>query len=116
MHAFIQRLMQSTYSPSHIDETENYIKLFLSSLHEWDCQSKDKATKPLWLLSYSLLNLLHFLNMMRMYGPIRNLWEGSSMEKGILKTIKPNISSVNLQWHVVSTKKYISTKIDFTFG
>ena len=48
--------------------------------------------------------------MMRMYGPIRTLWEGSSMREGILKSIKPNVSSINFQWHAVSTKQIYQQK------
>ena len=35
--------------------------------------------------------------MMRMFGPIRNLWEGGSMGEGILKLIKHNIPSVKFK-------------------
>ena len=42
MHCFIQRAMQSSYTKSHIIETDNYIKLFLTSLNEWDTKSKEK--------------------------------------------------------------------------
>ena len=45
-----------------------------------------------------------------MYDPIRSLWEGSSMGEGILKSIIPNVSSVNFQWHVVSTKTIYQQK------
>ena len=110
LSACVQRLMQITYTPSHINETENYIKLFLSLLHHWDSKSKDNNSKPIWLLSYSLLNLLNFPKMMRTYGPIRNLWEGGSRGEGILKLIKRNISSVNSNWHIAATKRFYQKK------
>ena len=47
---------------------------------------------------------------MRMFGPIRNLWEGGSMGEGILKLIKHNIPSVNVNWHINSTKKIYQQK------
>ena len=92
MQAFIQRIMQNVYTEELINETENYIKLFLTSLNEWDNKSKPKDSKPVWLMSYSLLNLLNFPEMMKTYGPVRNLWEGGSMDEGILRLIKPNIT------------------------
>ena len=110
MHCFIQRAMQSSYTNLNINETENYIKLFLTSLNEWDTKSKEKNSKPIWILSYSLLNLLNLPDMMRMFGPIRNLWEGGSMGEGILKLIKHNIPSVNVNWHINSTKKFYQQK------
>ena len=110
MHCFIQRAMQLSYTSLHINETENYIKLFLTSLHEWDSNSKETNSKPIWILSYSLLNLLNLPDMMRMFGPIRNLWEGGSMGEGILKLIKHNIPSVNVNWHINSTKKFYQQK------
>ena len=110
MVAMIQRLMQPQYSNDLINETENYIKLFLSCVNEWDAKSKDKETKPIWLVSYSLLNLLNFPNMMREFGPVRNLWEGGTMGEGILKLIKHNIPSVNANWHISATSKYYQQK------
>ena len=110
MNGFIQRLMQDKYTHQHIDETENYIKLFLTSLNEWDSRSKLAGRKPIWLLSYSLLNLLNFPTMMRKYGPVRNLWEGSSMGEGILRIIKPNIILRRNNAISVSTTKFYQQK------
>lgn len=103
--------MQLSYTSVHINQTENYIKLFLTSLNEWDSKSKETNSKPIWILSYSLLNLLNLPDMMRMFGPIRNLWEGGSMGEGILKLIKHNIPSVNVNWHINSTKKFYQQKL-----
>ena len=110
LNACIQRLIQVTYTRFHINETDNYIKLFLTFLHQWDEKSKDTKSKPIWLLSYSLLNLLNFPNMMRPYEPIRNLWEGGSRGEGILKLIKRNIPSINTNWHISATKKFYQHK------
>ena len=78
MHCFIQRAMQSLYTNSHFNETENYIKLFLTSLNEWDTMSKGKK-KHLDYIVHSLLNLLNLPDMMCTFGPVHNLWEGGSM-------------------------------------
>ena len=110
MQAFIQRLMQKTYTESLINETENYIKKILTCLNEWDNESKQKDSKPVWLLSYSLLNLLNFPDMTKRYGPVRNLWEGGSMGEGILRLIKLNVANVQNNWRVVSTTKFYQQK------
>ena len=46
MHCFIQRAMQSSYTNLQINETENYIKLFLTSFNEWDTKSNEKNPNP----------------------------------------------------------------------
>ena len=49
MNAFIQRVMQCTYNGKLIDETDNYVKLLLSFLHERDTNTKDNDSKTIWL-------------------------------------------------------------------
>ena len=110
MNAFIQRVMQSTYNGKLIDETDNYVKLFLSFLHEWDSNIKDNESKPVWLSSYSLLNLLNLREMMLRFGPVRNLWEGGSRGEGILRMIKHHVSNVEKNWHICSTRKFYQHK------
>ena len=70
--------------------------------------SKDKSAKPIWLSSYNLLNLLNLPRMMKLYGHIRNLWEGGVLGEEILKHVKPNIPNVITNWHIASTKKFIN--------
>ena len=110
MNAFIQRVMQSTYTCKLIDETDNYIKLFLSFLHEWDANTKNKDSKPIWLSSYSLLNLLNLHEMMLRFGPVRNLWEGGYRGEGILRLVKHHISNVQANWHICATNKFYQHK------
>ena len=47
---------------------------------------------------------------MSMFGPICNLWEGGSIGEGILKLIRHNILSVNVNWHINSTEKFYQQK------
>ena len=58
VHAFVQRIMQASYTTELIDETENYIKLSLSHLNKWDFKSKNKNAKPILIgICYCHVNL-----------------------------------------------------------
>ena len=101
----ISCLMQKTCSPTLIDQSSNYIKLYLSFLSEWTKYLTPNQKKPVYLTNYSMLNLLNLPNTMRRFGPLRNFWEGSTMGEGMLKKVKANYRRMHPNWEMCLTSK-----------
>lgn len=103
----LSRLMQKKCSPSSIDESKAYIYLYLNFLAGWTQYLIPSNKKPLWLSSYSMLNLLNLPKVMEQHGPLRNFWEGSTMGEGILKRVKEHYSRMSPNWHMSLTKRVL---------
>ena len=110
MHSMISRLMQPVCNKKHIVECDVYIRVFLNCLSAWNKYATPKNNKPVWLSSYSYLNLLNIPKVMENYGPLRNYWEGSTMGEGILKRVKENYSSLRSGWHMNLTKRTLKLR------
>ena len=96
--------MQPTYSPELINETRTYIKIYLNCLASWNHYVTPPSKKPIWISTYSMLNLLNLPLIMETFGPLRNYWEGSIMGEGILKRVKANYSCMHPNWFMTLTK------------
>ena len=107
MQHMISRLMQKQCSPSSIEEGKAYIHLYLNFLSGWSRYLLPSDKKPLWLSSYSMLNLLNLPSVMETHGPLRNFWEGSTMGEGILKRVKEQYSRMSSNWHISLTKRVL---------
>ena len=66
--------------------------------------------KPLWISSYSILNLLNLPTVMKQYGPLRNYWEGKTIGEAIVKKVKSNYSCMHSQWYMSLTKKTLQMR------
>jgi hypothetical protein len=60
--------------------------------------------------SYSYLAVLHVVSIMKSYGSVRNVWEGSFQGEGILSKIKPLISDLRTNWHLNAGRKHHISK------
>ena len=107
MVQMISRLMQQKCSPPSIEEARAYIHLYLSFLTGWTQFLIPSHKKPLWLSSYSMLNLLNLPEVMEAHGPLRNFWEGSTMGEGILKRVKEHYSRMSSNWHMSLTRRVL---------
>ena len=105
MYQMISRLMQPKCSKASIKEANAYIHLYLNFLASWTQYIIPSNRKPLWISSYSMLNLLNLPSVMETHGPLRNYWEGSTMGEGILKKVKENYSRMGANWHMSLTKR-----------
>ena len=105
MSQMISRLMQPKCSKESIKESNAYIHLYLNFLASWTQYTIPSNGKPLWLSSYSMLNLLNLPSVMESHGPLRNYWEGSTMGEGILKRVKENYSRMSPNWHMSLTRR-----------
>jgi hypothetical protein len=72
-------------------ELERKIRVFLTSFADMEEALSRKNTLPAWLSSFNFLSLLNLPDIVRQYGPIRNIWEGYWVGEGILRFIKPEL-------------------------
>lgn len=105
MHNMISRLMQQKYCTNLIAEANAYIHLYLNCLSSWTQYITTPNKKPLWLSSYSMLNLLNLPEVMEQHGPLRNFWEGSTMGEGILKQVKQHYNCMQSNWYMSLTRR-----------
>jgi hypothetical protein len=73
----------------YYQELERKIRIFLTVYAEMDDKLTRKNALPTWLTAYNFLSLLNLPDIVRLYGPIRNIWEGSWVGEGFLRFIKP---------------------------
>ena len=110
MYQMISRLMQGTCSSEMIKETNAYIHLFLNCFASWTHYLTDANKKPIWVSSYSMLNLLNLPKVMEMYGPLRNFWEGTTMGEGIIKRVKANYNRMHPNWYMTLTERTLQMR------
>jgi len=95
------RLMARTVTPRHVEVSQLWIEEFLSCVHDLDTLLGYKGKdEPVWLSRSNFLGLLNLPDMMRLYGPLRELWEGGSKGEGSIGAIKSHIFGVRggLNW------------------
>ncbi len=62
---------------------------------------KGKDKEPIWLSTYNFMCLINLVKNMLQYGPLRNFWEGKYIGEAMVKTVKPEMTSVRrLNWAV----------------
>ncbi len=119
--AMVSRVMQKEGSEELADDIDRYTKLFLSFADRLDKKMRTKKRgeeeeenndEPIWLRAPNLVNLLSLPNMMRKFGSLRDLWEGSAKGEGIIRWLKPLIHGMRSvgNWAVCAMKKFYQLK------
>jgi hypothetical protein len=110
----VSAIMTCTGNEDTIREAEYEIKMFLSLVDRIDKSMKVTASnkrirwKPKWISMYNFICLLNIPNIIRKYGPIRNIWEGAVQGEGYIRKIKPLLSSgLRKNWQVAKMKKLL---------
>jgi hypothetical protein len=89
--------MMSLLMVEQIDGEEYYVELsrtirvFLTLFADLEERLTKKNALPSWLASFNCLSLLNLPDIVRLYGPIRNIWEGAWVGEGFLRFAKPAI-------------------------
>lgn len=89
LQAMISRIMVSSFTNESIDDCERHIKLFLNSFHKFDKGMNDNNNTPSWITSYNFVCLINIPQVIREFGPVRNMWEGGGQGEKIIKFFKP---------------------------
>jgi hypothetical protein len=100
MGVAIGNVMQRSITKEFIARTRYYIKRFLSSYHDVDKYLIKDGDKPGWLTSYNYMCLLNIPDMMELYGPIPNLWEGGYDGEKFSQELKHRLrGGLKDNWH-----------------
>jgi hypothetical protein len=90
---------------------ERKIRVFLTHFAEMEEKLPLKTKLPTWLSCYNFLSLLNLPDVIRNYGPIRNIWEGAAQGEGVLRFVKPNVSNgMRRAWENATMKALMRKK------
>jgi hypothetical protein len=102
---------------------ERKIRIFLTHFADMEDQMpRGKKQMPQWLSAYNFLSLLNLPDVVRRYGPIRNVWEGGAQGEGVLRFVKPNVKNgMRRAWELATMKTLMRKKameyvVDQTVG
>lgn len=92
-------------------ELERKIRVFLTTFADMEAKLAKKNSFPAWLSSYNFLSLLNLPSIVRLYGPVKNIWEGSWVGEGFLRFIKPQmIHGLRKNWEKTTMKTLMRMK------
>jgi len=100
LRSMISRLMIREVTEASLNDLERHIKIFLNAYEVFDRGIRKKDVIPTWVSSYNFCCLLNYPNVIREFGPIRNLWEGGGMGEKVLRLVKPNWYGFRKNWQV----------------
>ena len=89
-----------------IYQSDRHIRMFLYHLEHLDTVINKGRKKSKLQSSYSFLASLQLVNVMKEYGSLRNVWEGTYIGEGILSVIKPLITDLRKNWHINAGRRY----------
>jgi hypothetical protein len=90
---------------------ERKIRIFLTHFADMEDQLPRKKDLPQWVSSYNFLSLLNLPDVIRQYGPIRNIWEGGPQGEGVLRFVKPNmLNGMRRAWELSTMKTLMRKK------
>ncbi len=81
LNAMVCCLMSPVLTEELIQDVGRHIKIFLSCFERFDKEMRKESDKPHWISSNNFICLLNLPDMLRLFGPLRNLWEGGGQEK-----------------------------------
>lgn len=97
MYEMVKAIMVFEVNDDIVDLADMAIKRFLTILVDCDKKISPSAKVPFWISSYTYPCLLNIPELMKEYGPMKNLWEGGVRGEGALRDFKPLHASVGLR-------------------
>ena len=97
LQGMLSSIMSETFTEEYIEIVDQRIKLFLSLFHRVSASveatgtsrsTKRQRAQPQWLTSYNFVCLLNIPQMIRMFGPVRNVWDGGLCAERFIQTPK----------------------------
>jgi hypothetical protein len=111
MSLMIHMLMSLDMHEDGVTNLEAAIRNFLIKYDNVDRGLMVKQT-PSWVTQYNFLCLLNLPDAIRMYGNIRNLWEGGSDGEGFLRRVKNELKpGLVHQWQKWSLNNLLRDKL-----
>jgi hypothetical protein len=102
-----------------IDDVDRHVKLFLSFVHQFECNRKPSAHRVsvqggkdiiVWLQKFNFITLLRLADDIKLFDSPRLLWDGGGKCEGVLPLIKPHIRSLTGNWAMNGAKKYYEVR------
>ena len=88
LHAMLSRLMTKKTTPAIIEDADRHVKIFLTYYSRMDAKLPLPNGVPAYISRYNFISLLRLPNIMKMYGPLRNFWEGSVEGEAMHQAVK----------------------------
>jgi len=96
LQAMVCRIM--SLQPDLYD-CELHIKYFLSYFETFDRAMRRSNESPSWITSYNYICLTNIPQILKNFGPVRNLWEGGGQGEKIVGLLRPLWNGYRLNWH-----------------
>ena len=106
LNAVLSHVMTPDVDEKVIYESDRHIRMFLHNLEQLDTVVSKERKKSKLQSSYSFLASLQLVDVMKDYGSLRNVWEGTYIGEGILSKIKPLVTDLRKNWHINAGQKY----------
>lgn len=114
LHSMTAAIMAPSTSDDHVEDTDRLIKIFLSiySRIEESIRTAEgcdtKKQKADWVRHYNFTSLLNLPDIIREFGPLRNLWEGGECGEKFIRRSKDAISNgLRGNWEIVTARKIL---------
>ena len=99
-YSVMSNLMTDTVDQCVVDIVDMVIKIFLSVLDQIDTSLREVGDDPIWITLSNCINLLNLPDILKKFGPLRYLWEGSMQGEGVIKHLRPFVRGMKNNWHV----------------
>lgn len=102
----LECVMSRQVTTDLVAKTSYAIRIFMSTFDAIDSKlrgrknkKKNKKKQPTVIQSYNFACLLNLPEAMSLFGPLRELWEGSYRGEGFLRVIKERYRGMQTNWH-----------------
>ena len=87
-------------SPVQVSTAERLIRVYLTCNFVLDhhLRKDGRRSQPRWISQCNNMSLLNMPSQMKLFGPVRNRWEGGVRGEGFLRLVKPTIQPGRLNW------------------
>jgi hypothetical protein len=111
LSVLVARVMTRSVTEQDCLDLEVCIKLFLTYFDIFDSKIQRERERATWITTYNFPSLLNIPDAMRLYGPLRNLWEGGYLGEGMLVYVKPEaIYGMRKNWNTRLLERIHDTK------
>jgi hypothetical protein len=101
LHNLLQCVFATSVTEEIIVQTEFSVRVYLTAIQELDDNVTEAVDKRFIFTHYNYASLIDVPDMMRRYGPLRQLWEGGPKGEGYFRIAKPLMKSGfnTANWH-----------------
>lgn len=113
LYVMVARIMAKRVYEKDIEETDIAIRIFLSYYSRYEsmrASSKTKEKTPRWISCGNFLSLPRIPRSMKLFGPLRNTWEGGYGGEGTLVEVKPILRGARKNWQNQCLKRLLTSR------